>query len=405
MLEQLRENKSSAIIYLLFGIIILAFVFTFNTSGGGGGACSGGDDFVAAEVDEVDVTMGNLKVAMQLSMPPNVDMDRLQKNPQLLGYIAQTHLFRLNQESEYLAFSANENIEENLAACAGLTNAEQLRSCYERILTSVALSNLTETITVSNAARELGFRISDTELSDFIREWAMGQDGSEEFDMESYSRLVQYGLGTSKQEFEELVRRELLRHKMIQYITAHTVVDDTIVDAFTKNLGDQVGVEALVVTSDSIAEGITVSEADAKAYAADAKNAEGLQSVYDERKSEFVKPDRVKLRGLFKKAQAPARIAAQSDAAKKTLWETERAAAKTAADALLTQLKETPAPPAEPGTPAPTLGERISDLTEQSDHGSSKAKGGDLGVLGQEEITKKLSGHPKTTAASVTGMH
>ena len=188
MLEQLRENKSSAIIYLLFGIIILAFVFTFNTSGGGGGACSDTNDFVAAEVDDVDVTMGNLKVAMQLSMPPNVDMDRLQKNPQLLAYIAQTHLFRLNQGTDYVAFSAGEDIEENLAACAGLVDADQLRGCYERVLTSVALSNLTETITVSNAARKMGFRISDEELSEFIREWTKAQNASEEFDIEAYSR-------------------------------------------------------------------------------------------------------------------------------------------------------------------------------------------------------------------------
>ena len=69
MLEQLRNNTKSGIIYFLFGIIIIVFIFTFNTSGPGGG-CTGGEEWPAASVNGEVIYLSDLELGMRLSANP-----------------------------------------------------------------------------------------------------------------------------------------------------------------------------------------------------------------------------------------------------------------------------------------------------------------------------------------------
>ena len=87
MLDLLRNNTRSFIIYLLFAIIIVVFVFTFNTITPGQ-ACGGGgpqglvSDLATVGDEIIDNNMLNVAVQMNVNPPsPGADDPRaLQRN-------------------------------------------------------------------------------------------------------------------------------------------------------------------------------------------------------------------------------------------------------------------------------------------------------------------------------------
>jgi membrane protein involved in colicin uptake len=70
MLDSFRRNSRSAVIYVLFAILIAVFILTFNTSsrmstGGGGDASQ-----VLATVAGHDIDTGDFNLALNVSAPP-----------------------------------------------------------------------------------------------------------------------------------------------------------------------------------------------------------------------------------------------------------------------------------------------------------------------------------------------
>lgn len=83
MLDILRDNAQSWFIKLLFGIIILAFIFAFSGAGGGGG------DSVIAYVKGEPITVMDYERALA-----NQDDTSVATRAQLLSYMARTELIR-----------------------------------------------------------------------------------------------------------------------------------------------------------------------------------------------------------------------------------------------------------------------------------------------------------------------
>jgi peptidyl-prolyl cis-trans isomerase D len=87
------------------------------------------------------------------------------------------------------------------------------------------VDDLTETLLVSEAALEMGLRVSPEEIRDrILAEFTDPSTGK--FRKETYQNFVRYGLRSSMGRFEEFVRREILREKMIALITAPVVVTE-----------------------------------------------------------------------------------------------------------------------------------------------------------------------------------
>lgn len=81
MLEQLRQNSRSFIIWILFAIIILAFVFTFGSQGGldmGGGCTAGTQASYVMKVDGAEISIDSYRFGHGTSQGGGSDNERAQ---------------------------------------------------------------------------------------------------------------------------------------------------------------------------------------------------------------------------------------------------------------------------------------------------------------------------------------
>jgi len=87
------------------------------------------------------------------------------------------------------------------------------------------VDDLEETLLVSEEAMSMGLRVGSDEIRDrILREFTDPSTGK--FRKESYQNFVRYGLRSSMGRFEDFVRREILREKMIALVTAPVVVTE-----------------------------------------------------------------------------------------------------------------------------------------------------------------------------------
>lgn len=321
MLDVLRKHSRSTMIYLLFGVIIVVFIFTFNTTGQSGDGCGGAvDNPEIASVGSHTITEADVRMGLALS----VDAPRSAADS--LNYTRT----RFSRYDEFMK------------------DPDQI-SLLE---TEKVVDELVETYLVSDAALEMGFGVSDEELSEAIIQQLFPADA--EFDEESYTRYVRYGLKTTKAEFENFTRRELLRRKFIDYLTAFANPDPTLVDYYFKQMNEKVVLSYVDVDPKVVAEVIEVSDEDAQKFAGE--NAEKIKTYYDEHPAEFKKAERVRLRGIFKTAPFLAQIEREEDATRKTELETQRSDAKTKIYGVLAQLGAEAAPALPAPVPTPDSG-------------------------------------------------
>lgn len=211
MLSELRKQSRSVLIYVLFAIIIVVFVFTFNVAGpeagcGGGGGSSSKDTTLARIGDhEIDPSTLHMGLALTLDPPlPGADMDP--RSFQAAFYYRATRFFRLRGDPLFQQFIPDPRSVSGIKA-------------------QKVMDDLTETLLVAEEAEARGLRASPDEVR--TRIVSSFTDGSSNlFNKRQYDNWVRYGLHTSLGQFEDFVRQEILREKMIGLLTANVTVSD-----------------------------------------------------------------------------------------------------------------------------------------------------------------------------------
>jgi peptidyl-prolyl cis-trans isomerase D len=186
MLDTLRKNSKSALIYVFFGIIIIVFVFSFGPASNGcrsGSFADGGN--VAARVNGQEIT--------------RADFDQ-----------SYARIFRDYQARAGGAFN------DQLAQSIGLK---------EKVLDQLIDREL-----LAQAAIDSAITVTDAELNEEIRKMPAFQvDGV--FNQEQYRLIVERQLGTMAPQFEEELRRSLLAQKMLSSLSGSAKVSDDEVQA------------------------------------------------------------------------------------------------------------------------------------------------------------------------------
>ncbi len=340
MLDILRSNTRSFIIYLLFSIIIVVFVFTFNTITPGEACGSQGPAALTAEFAEVDdvvldASMFNMAEAVTVDPPAPTanDFRALQRR---FAYYST----RFPQLGVPMAFS----------------DFTQDAQRVSPIKSEKVMYDLVETLLVAAEARKAGLHVSDQELSDRL----LADDGwfdpkTGEFMRDRYESFVRFQLGTSPARFEGFLRDEMLREKLISVLVAGVGVSDAELAFHRKASGEKVDLELVIVDAAAAAPLVSVPSEALTQWLA--KNQDAISDYYDSHSTDYNKAERVVVRGIQVKATNRAVIERETDETKKAELDKEREEARAKAETALAELKAAapaPAPaPSEPPAAAP----------------------------------------------------
>jgi peptidyl-prolyl cis-trans isomerase D len=357
MLDLLRNNTRSFIIYLLFAIIIVVFVFTFNTITPGQ-ACGGeGPQGLVSELatvgDEIiDNNMLNVAVQMNVTPPsPGADDPRaFQRNFTYKG----SRFLRLGLGSPYPDFG-------------------QQPDRVSPIAVEKAMGDLVENFLVAQEARRSDLAVSDRELTDRLINETWYDADTGEFRKTDYDNFVRYQVGTTPTRFEGFVRRELLREKLITLITSGVTASTGEVTFHHRAENERVDLAYVKVDDKTAAKLVPASEADVTGWLA--ANQEAVNKYYEDNSSEFSKEERVVVRGLQIKAPNRALIGLEKDEKAKASMATQREEARKRADDTLAKANVTPGDP-ETGAVTMTEADFRALVEASSDHSGTKSQGG-----------------------------
>lgn len=208
MLGTLRKHSRSVIIYVLFAIIIVVFVFTFNVSGPEAGCSGDGGGAKAALVTVGDTKMDASDLFMGLALTADPPAPGLANDPRAFQaelIYRSTRFARLRGDPKYRAYIPDP-------------------TRVSMIKVRKVMDDLEETWLVSEAARAQGLRAGVGEVRDRIIPDFTDSEGV--FKKRRYENWVRWGLKTSLGRFEDFVKRELLREKMITLVTSNVTVSD-----------------------------------------------------------------------------------------------------------------------------------------------------------------------------------
>jgi parvulin-like peptidyl-prolyl isomerase len=321
MLDSFRRNSRSAVIYVLFAILIAVFILTFNTSsrmstGGGGDASQ-----VLATVAGHDIDTGDFNLALNVSAPPP------RAGTQSFERIQDTQRY----ETTRLLFSG-------AGESARLTDFD---GPVPPLMTEKVMTELTATLLVGDEARKQGLAVSDAELAHRLLtmqrqfgESLVDENGA--FDAKKYDAFVRGRLGTSKASLEAFLRREILRDKLAAIVTAGVTLTPAELDALVTADSKRPRLEYVTIDTETAGKTIQVSDADADAFAA--AHADKIQAAYDAKGETYKVADKWDVRGILVEAPSPNSPALANDAAKKAEVEKQREEKHTAAVALRADL-------------------------------------------------------------------
>ena len=274
MLDTLRKNSKSALIYVFFGIIIVVFVFSFGPASDGcraGGLAGGGS--VAATVNGASISAADFE---------------------------QTYA-RVYRDYQSRAGGA---FNEDLAASIGLKDK--------------VLDQLIERELLSQAASKNGITVTDEELAAEIYGMAAFQiDG--EFDSEQYKLIIERQLGTSTTMFEDELRRGMLAQKMLGGLSGAAKVSDDEVRAEYAREKEKLDLSFVRFAPHSFSSEVPApTEAQVGEFLA--AQLPKVEEHYKSNSYKFNKPKRVKARHILLKVDEKA-AAAEVEAAQQKLVE------------------------------------------------------------------------------------
>lgn len=326
MLDGLRQQAGSWIIKILFGVIILAFIFAYGTGtlGGGGGA-------VLAYVDETPILIKDFQS-------------------------------RLRREMEQIRSQMPNLSEEDLARM----------NVRDRVL-----SSMVNTVLVRQGASELGLAVSDAEVKERIRAYGVFKGDKGGFDASMYRAVLQSNNMTPA-EFEAGLRADMTAEKLQRHLASTVVVDEAEARDFFLYGGEQAVIDYLLFPWEDFKQGIEPSQAEVESYYAEHKERferparatlqyltftpqslakaqavsdDEIKAYYDAHTSEFASPEQVRARHILLKL--------------------DESASEEQAKAVRTKLLGLKADLAK--------GKDFADLAKKYSQGPSNVRGGDLG--------------------------
>jgi len=277
MLEQMRQQSRSLLIYVLFGIVIAVFIINFGPQSPGG--CNRGKT--------AQTTIEGAKV-----------------NGRLLS--RQNYMYGLMM--------------------VGVQNIPPQRAKMMRLHETV-MDMLIDREILAGEAERAGFRVTDEEVEDFLaeskimglgREQKAGifEDGGK-FSYEHFRKFVQFQMGMTPRSFIEEQRRELLAAKMRDALRAGVAVSPVEVKDEWVRQSDQVNVEYLRFPIHRYEAELELKAEEITKYAA--VNVDALKKLYDERKAAFYEnqPKQRHLRQILVKMDAQPTETEDANAKKK----------------------------------------------------------------------------------------
>jgi len=277
MLEQMRQQSRSLLIYVLFGIVIAVFIINFGPQSPGG--CNKGR-------------------AVQSSVE---------------GARVKGHLLSRQDYMYGMMMVGAQNIPPQRA---------KMMRLHETIM-----DMLIDREIMASEAERAGFRVTDEEVEDFIAESKLIGLGREQkapvfekdgvFSDESFGKFVRNQFGMTPRSFIEQQRREMLANRMRESLRAGVAVSPVEVKDDWTRQADQVNVEYLRFPVRRYENDIEVKPEELAKYAA--ANEDALKKLYDERKAALYEkqPKQRHLRQILVKLKAEAPEADVTAAQKK----------------------------------------------------------------------------------------
>jgi peptidyl-prolyl cis-trans isomerase D len=274
----LRNNRrhvvKSAVSWFLFGAIILVFVF-WGMNPRDQGVDTGG---AAAVVNNASISLAQFSEAVE----------RLRRNPRF----------------------------EQFQAMGG--------DAGRQMLNQQALNELVDLELINQAASQQHILASDAEIRDFLVEIPEFQEDGH-FRSERYRRYVEQIRKTPAQ-FEADIRREQAMRRMFRMFSA-SLAPLKVESEKTAALKEmKANLEFVAVPIESLIVSESVSNADVKAYSADAGNDSKIKDYFTSHQQEFNSPEKVKARHILIRAQA-----GDAEAEKKALAKIEDLASRAKA--------------------------------------------------------------------------
>lgn len=315
MLESVRQNSRSAVVYILFGIIIVAFVISF-----GPGSPSG---------DNMPISLGG-------------------------RYAAQVYGAEVPEHDFYFTFLASGGGERS--------DRPEMQSRSQR-LKELVMDKLIERELLYREAERMGLLVSEDEAAHYVvyegkmmvmgmarplDRYAFKQDV---FDPQRFKMVLQSGYRVTEKQFMEIQRRELQADKVRQILRLSVRAGVDEAKAEFEDKGRQLNLEYVRFAPYKYEQELQPSEADVENFAR--AHEDELKKRYEERKALYTKQERtVRIRRILVevKKDAPAEAVA---------------AAQQKIESALATLKA--------GTPFADI------ARTQSDDGTSSKRGGDLG--------------------------
>jgi peptidyl-prolyl cis-trans isomerase D len=249
MLDVMRSNARSSLIVIIFGAIIVSFIFSFGR--GSSGFRTRTPETWAAKINGDLVTAGDF---------------------------AQAYAQRFRQSSS--ARGGKYTIDD--------AKRDDLRKQTLRSLEDQQL--------IAQQAKDMGIAVSDAELSEAIfRSPQFQQEGK--FNFEYYKRLVENGYGMSVPRFEDALRRDLLRAKVVQAALNGAAVADDEVKAFYIAQHESASMDWVRFTGFMFRDQVQPSEAEVAAYIKD--HAKEIEDAYNKDKdTRYKQAAAVKVRAI-----------------------------------------------------------------------------------------------------------
>jgi peptidyl-prolyl cis-trans isomerase D len=228
-------------------------------------------------------------------------------------------------------------------------------------LDAQALRTLVDRAILAHEAHELGLRVGKEEIQRLIVQSSGFVDESGRFDKERFQDYVEYQYGNQRN-YVKFMRRTLLGQKMVRLLYSQGEVSEGEAHASALYRLQQAQIEYVAFDTETLPLGSELSEEEIATYAA-AREAE-LQGLYEDRLDEFRLESQLRLRHiLFVLDRFP------------TPRELEEAQQNV--EAALARLK---------------AGEDFAAVaSEVSEDVSTRDSGGDLGLVGPDEVAGELT--------------
>ncbi|MEE2787430.1 MAG: SurA N-terminal domain-containing protein [Myxococcota bacterium] len=272
MLTDLREKSQSFLIYILFGILIIVFIFFFGPQAEGcqpGAPAARNLNAWAARVDGTEVSMREVEIAVR-----------------------RQALFE-------------QDFDDDRAAISRLRR-EKLEQVIDQTL-------------VENAARKMGIAVDSKSLSKYIvseenPDFPLFRDREGKFDRGSYRDQLQQVLGATPEAYRRVKERELIIRRYLDFLASQVAVSEAEVKADYDNSERSWNLEYIVFDPKDYQDKIQpVTSEEGAAYAAKAANE--TKAYYEANKSNYVRDKEIKIRRiLIRKPKLAAKVA---DAKKK----------------------------------------------------------------------------------------